>query len=72
MPCTNSEIPVPFVVPFAKLGPDEELFRACVSSIQVPCATVPNVSSLFREPRLISRIFRLLGKGKDLLSDRKF
>ena len=33
---------------------------------------MPNVSSLFRDPRSVSRVFRLLGKGKDLLSDRKF
>ena len=67
-----AKIPVRFVVPIPELGPDEEMFHSCVTSIQVSYATVPNVSSLFREPRSISRVFRLQGKGKDPLSDRKF
>ena len=67
-----AKIPVGFVVPIPELGPDEEMFQSCVTSIQVSYSTVPNASSLFRDPRSISRVFRLLGKGKDLLSDRKF
>ena len=34
--------------------------------------TVPNVSSLFRDPRSLSRVFRLIGRGRDLLDDHKF
>ena len=67
-----AKIPVRFEVPNPELGPDEETFQSCITSIQVSYATVPNVSSLFCDPRPISRVFRLLGKGKDLLSDRKF
>ena len=66
-----AKIHLRFVVPIPELGPDEEMFQSCVTSIQVSYATVPNVSSLFRDPRSISRVFRLLGKDKDLLSDRK-
>ena len=60
------------MVPISELGPDEDMFQSCVTSIQVSYATVPNVSNLFRDPRSISRVFRSLEKGKDLLSDRKF
>ena len=67
-----AKFPVRFEVPIPELGPDEEVFQSCVTSIQVSYATVPNVSSLFRDPRSINRVFRLIGKGKDLLSDRKF
>ena len=67
-----AKIPVRFVVPIPQLGPDEEMFQSCVTSIQVSYATVPNVSNLFRDPRSISCDFRLLGKGKDLLNDQKF
>ena len=54
-----------------ELGPDEEVFLSCISSIQLAYTTVPNVSSLFRDPRLLSRVFRLIGRGRDLLEDRK-
>ena len=67
-----AKIPVRFEVPIPELGTDEEICRSCVTSIQVSYATVPNVSSLFRDPRSINRVLRLLGKVKDLLSDRKF
>ena len=67
-----AKLPVRFEVPIPELGPDEETFQSCVTRIQVFYATVPKVSSLFRDPRSINSVFRLLGKGKDLLSDRKF
>ena len=66
------QIPVPFVVPIPELGSDEDIFRSCIGSVQMSFTTIPNVSSLYRDPRSISRVFRLLGRGKDLLLDRKF
>ena len=65
-------IPEPFVFPIPELGTDEDVFRSCVSDVQISFTTVPNVSSLYQDPRSISRVFRLLGRGKDLLQDRKF
>ena len=65
------QIPAPFVIPIPELGNDEEAFRSCVGAIQLSYSTVPNVSSLYQDPRAISRVFRLLGRGKELLDDRK-
>ena len=33
---------------------------------------VPNVSSLYRDTRSVSRVFRLLERGQDLIRDKKF
>ena len=33
--------------------------------------TVTRVSSLYRDPKSISRVFRFLGRGADLLTDKK-
>ena len=41
-------------------------------SLQIAYRTVPHVSSLFRDPKAVSRAFRLLGRGAELLMDRKF
>ena len=68
----KAKITSQFVVPMPELGPDEEVFHSCISSIQLAYQTVPNVSSLFRDPRSLSRVFRLIGRGRDLLEDRKF
>ena len=68
----KAKITSQFVVPMPELGPDEEVFHSCISSIQLAYKTVPNVSSLFRDPRSLSRVFRLIGRGRDLLEDRKF
>ena len=64
--------PPEFTVPLTELGPDEEVFRSCVAGVQIPYNTVPNVTSLYKDPRSISRVFRLLGRGRELLADRKF
>ena len=48
------------------------LFSSCVESIQISFSTVPNVSSLYQDPRSVPRVFRLLGRGKKFLADRKF
>ena len=66
------QVPVPFVVPIPELGSDEDVFRSCIGSVQMSFNTIPNVSSLYRDQRSISRVFQLLGRGKDLLLDRKF
>ena len=44
----------------------------CVRSLQMSYSTIPHVSSLYREPRSVSRVFSLLGRGSDLLVDKKF
>ena len=33
--------------------------------------TVPNVSSLYGDSKSVGRIFRLLGRGRELISDKK-
>ena len=34
--------------------------------------TIQHVSRLYRDPTSVSRVFRLLGRGTDLLADKKF
>ena len=41
-------------------------------SLQIAYQTGSRVSSLFRDPKAVSRAFRLLGRGAELLMDRKF
>ena len=65
-------IPEPFVIPIFELGTDEDVFRSCVGSVHLSFTTVPNLSSLYQDPRSISGVFRLLGRWKDLIQDRKF
>ena len=66
------KMPVPFIIPVPELEGDEEAFKSHISSVQMSYKSVPNVSSLYRDPRSISRVFRLLGRGTDLLLDRRF
>ena len=66
------EIPPSFKVPMPDLESDKHTFESCVFSLQVAYQTVPHVSSLFRNSKAISRAFRLLGRGTDLLLDKKF
>ena len=63
--------PPEFTVPLTELGPDEEVFRSCVAGVQISYNTVPNVTSLNKDPRSIS-LHPLLGRGMELLADRKF
>ena len=35
-------------------------------------STVPRVCSLYRDSESVSQVFRLLGRGVDLLTDKKF
>ena len=55
-----------------ELGPHEEVFHSCIASIQMAYKSVPNVSSLFQDPHSLSQVFRLIGRGRDLLDNRKF
>ena len=66
------KIPVPFVIPIPEPEGDKETFKSYISSVQMSYSSVPNVSSLYRDPRSINRVFRLLGRGTDLLLDRRF
>ena len=66
------QTPPIFQVPIPELGNDEEAFISCVEGIQISFNTVPNVSSLHQDLRSIPRVFRLMGRGKELLTDRKF
>ena len=64
------KMPAELIVPIASLESDKGAFRSCLRSLQASYLTVPHVSSLYRDPKSIARVFRLLGKGPDLLSDK--
>ena len=66
------DVPPIFDVPVPALESDKSSFQSCIVSLQISYQTVPHVSSLFRDSKAISRAFRLLGKGTDLLLDKKF
>ena len=66
------EIPPSFIFPIPDLESDAEMFRSCLQSLQVSYLTVPHVSSLYRDVKSIPRVFRLLGRGLELLTDKKF
>ena len=61
-----------FSVPMPGLESDSETFQSCVRSLQLSYSTVPHVSSLYKNAQTVNRAFRLLGRGADLLSDKKF
>ena len=65
-------MPTEFIVPIANLESDKGVFQSFLRSLQASYLTVPLVSSLYRDPKSIGRVFRLLRKGLDLLSDKKF
>ena len=52
-----------------RLASDVSEFNSSVRSIQSSLSGIPNVSGLFSNPRTVSPIFSLLGKGKSLLDD---
>ena len=66
------DIPPEFTVPMPKLAVDAEMFDSCLRSLQMSYSTVPHVSSLYKDPKSVCRVFRLLGRGSDLLVDKKF
>ena len=65
-------MPTEFVVPIPGLESDENIFQSCVKSLQMSYLTIQHVSSLYRDPKSVTRVFRLLGRGTDLLADKKF
>ena len=69
---TTVELPPEFVVPLPNLEANDDMFRSCVRSLRLSYFSIPHVFSLYRDSRSISRVFRLLGRGSDLLSDKKF
>ena len=60
------KVPVPSVIPIPELGADADVFRSCVSGVQISFTTVPNVSSLYRDPRSISRVVRFCWAGEKI------
>ena len=64
--------PTRFSVPVPGLVSAFDAFNSVVRSLQLSYVTVPNVSSLYKDPKTICRIFRLLGRGPGLIRDRKF
>ena len=64
--------PPEFHLPISGLELDEYSFRSVVRSLQLSYVTVPNVSSRYKDPKTISRVFRLPGRGLGLIRDKKF
>ena len=62
-------IPPVFTVEIPELASDFREFQSCVRSIQSSLVGVPNVSELYANPRTVSSVFSLLGKGRALLED---
>ena len=71
-PPPQLRLPEFFVVPIPELESDKGTFQSCVHSLQMSYSAVPNVSSLYRDTRSVSRVFRLLERGQDLIRDKKF
>ena len=65
-------VPTRFEVSIPELKSDHDAFESVVRSLQLSYVTVPNVSSLYGDSKSVGRIFRLLGRGRELISDRKF
>ena len=66
------EMPPEVLIPIPTLESDAEMFRSCLHSLQGSYLSIPHVSKLYRDPRSITRVFRLLGRGQDFLADKKF
>ena len=66
------DIPPELTIPMPKLAVDVKMFDSCLRSLQMSYSTVPPVSSLYKDPKSVCRVFRLLGRGSDLLVDKKF
>ena len=62
-------IPPVFTVEIPELASDFREFQSRVRSIQSSLVGVPNVSELYANPRTVSSVFSLLGKGRALLED---
>mgnify|MGYP000868994366 CR=1 FL=1 len=68
----STVLPVAFTVPIEGLPDNSGSFSSCVRSLQSSVVGIPNVSTLFRDSRASARAFRLLGRGKEILKDKKF
>ena len=66
------KMPSPFIVPLTSLENGIETIQSCLWSLQASYQTIPHISSLYRDPKSISRVLRLLGRGTDLSTDKKF
>ena len=66
-------IPSVFTIELLELASDSREFQSCVRSIQSSLVGVPNVSELYHthnaNPRTVSSVFSLLGKGRTLLEN---
>ena len=58
------DTPPIFTIPLPKLASDVEMFESCIRSLQMSCLTVPHVSSLYKNPKSVCRVFRLLGRTR--------
>ena len=57
------EIPPKFEVPIPTLESDKSSFESCVVSLQIAYQTVPHVSSLFCDPKLLVVHFDCWAEG---------
>ena len=65
-------VPPTFTISLPDLTSDVDDFNSSIRTIQSSLVGVPNVSGLFSNPRTISPIFTLLGKGRGLFTDSAF
>ena len=65
-------VPPNFTVNIPGLSSDHDEFNSSIKCVQSSLSGIPNVSGLFSNPRTISRIFTLLGRGRALLEDASF
>ena len=65
-------IPTKLEVSIPELKFDHDAFESVVRSLPLSYVTVPNVSSLFGDSKSVGRIFQLLGRGRELINDKKF
>ena len=57
---------------YCSLKTDSDISQYCVRSLQMSYLTVLHVSSLSSNPKSVNLVFRLFGRGTDLLADKRF
>ena len=62
-------VPPNFTVNIPGLSSDHDEFNSSIKCVQSSLSGIPNVSGLFSNPRTISPILTLLGRGRALLED---
>ena len=65
------DTPQVFTIPLPKLASDLEMFESCIRSLIMSYLTVPHVSSLYKDPKSVCRVFQHVGCRSDLLVDKK-